>query len=1252
MYPLTRRTPRRPRSRTVTPLNSSNSSSSSDDDGDIPDDNSSEESIGDLSTGYSTPTQSSTEEERSRERSSRARSSNISSHSEPEVNNRRLSILQKSQGRALLLKLVTSRHPSIEKARSIFKDLSPDEIKEELQIKDKRGNTALHHACLKSLVPLVELILEHSGEDTSKILETEGECGCRPSHLVVRQKARNETQAQSKVKIIELLASKGALFNEKDIHGLTPLHLACNHDESRRQMTVIAALLSLGDVKVDEPVNISGMKSTLLNIACNNNHYETAQLLLENGANPLVEDGTNHTPLFTILTRKNTKFGLQFLKICEKKGHNLNKILSVKNLHGRTALHQAIKIGNLNLVTYCLSCLIPEDETDRGDDNSDYLLDYTGRYGTNLMHTACMKGHLDLAIMFHELCPKFLTMKTTEGMTPLHYTCKNNHSQLTEEVCAMMLSHSTELPLTMDDFKVEDGKHSLLKYSASRGSSQSMIVLLKYVKDRSVIMKFIEWLAVEKNIAQVLKDLLDSFDYISRGHLDDDEIERIVLRCAAAGRTESLHQFVKWRKAAFFYKEEQTENNVMHLIAKGGHLDTAKNMMKNSNVDFKSGNAKGQIPLHLAIKEGHRELTKLFLEVDETFAGVTDARKVTPLMYACKRGDLFQVDLLLEQSQTKIKFFENDMKGLNCLDHAINSGHERVAVRLLEQNDWRSLLARSTDEEGGNKTTPMRKLIEQMPGVAKFVLDKCVTKLSCSRDNSNCNISVDYELLEDWYSSWMRDDMWNRRMMTLDYMASRGYDMILHTFSHGDQNDQAAEQLSSNFQDNGKLKDDARINVTDPIYRAAHHPLRLMLKTEESKELLNHPVVRLMLAHKQEATRLLYWLNFFILITHLILVTAHSLYIPPPFYIQPEGDGGNYTWLADGQRKWVEMLDPVALIVFGKVGIWIILTLTVIYFLLFLYRVWVYRQSTLSSIKGLLSIIREIALQVFTILFILPGFSNHQYFDVNLKAEWQWQLGAFAVSLAWFNFILYLQTMPFLGIYVLMFLEVLSTLMNFILIVGIFIISFAVVFCILLLNQVPFNTFWDSFGKVIGMLSGDMDYGGIFNNLDYLYKPDPSEDFTSLVFYPLSTRIIFYIFIIFMPILIMNLLTALAVYDIEQIQKKAKMYKRTLEVKTVLDVQDNMFLFLWKNSVIKFEVIPVWTRISAWYKLLYKFIGYKETHDLLVSFLERTEDVEFVKTNEMTINDMREEIHDMSKKIMRITENVMDIKTKLNSMKQ
>lgn len=46
-------------------------------------------------------------------------------------------------------------------------------------------------------------------------------------------------------------------------------------------------------------------------------------------------------------------------------------------------------------------------------------------------------------------------------------------------------------------------------------------------------------------------------------------------------------------------------------------------------------------------------------------------------------------------------------------------------------------------------------------GVGKFVLDKCITKVKHPSDAKDDQINVDFELLEDWYSDWMKDGSYN-----------------------------------------------------------------------------------------------------------------------------------------------------------------------------------------------------------------------------------------------------------------------------------------------------------------------------------------------------------------------------------------------------------------------------------------------------------------------------------------------------------
>ena len=64
-------------------------------------------------------------------------------------------------------------------------------------------------------------------------------------------------------------------------------------------------------------------------------------------------------------------------------------------------------------------------------------------------------------------------------------------------------------------------------------------------------------------------------------------IEQIISLTCLSVLSRSLQQFVTWRKATFDFKDDQG-NNVMHLIAQGGHLDTAIAMINEENVDYRA----------------------------------------------------------------------------------------------------------------------------------------------------------------------------------------------------------------------------------------------------------------------------------------------------------------------------------------------------------------------------------------------------------------------------------------------------------------------------------------------------------------------------------------------------------------------------------------------------------------------------------------------------------------------------------------
>jgi len=68
--------------------------------------------------------------------------------------------------------------------------------------------------------------------------------------------------------------------------------------------------------------------------------------------------------------------------------------------------------------------------------------------------------------------------------------------------------------------------------------------------------------------------------------------------------------------------------------------------------------------------------------------------------------------------------------------------------------------------------------------------------------------------------------------------------------------------------------------------------------------------------------------------------------------------------------------------------------------------------------------------------------------------EWQQEIGAFAIFLSWMGLLLFIQKIPRLGIFVVMFTDILKTFGQFFIVFAFFIFGFSLSFTILVGNQV------------------------------------------------------------------------------------------------------------------------------------------------------------------------------------------------------
>lgn len=120
-------------------------------------------------------------------------------------------------------------------------------------------------------------------------------------------------------------------------------------------------------------------------------------------------------------------------------------------------------------------------------------------------------------------------------------------------------------------------------------------------------------------------------------------------------------------------------------------------------------------------------------------------------------------------------------------------------------------------------------------------------------------------------------------------------------------------------------------------------------------------------------------------------------------------------------------------------------------------------------------------LYINTIIMISPIFTNGYVCDFLYSAA------SFTIFLSWFNLLLHLQRFDQIGIYVVMFLEILQTLIKVLMVFSILIIAFGLAFFILLSNienpqpnHLSFQTIPMSLMRSFSMMLGEMDFVGTF----------------------------------------------------------------------------------------------------------------------------------------------------------------------------
>ena len=133
----------------------------------------------------------------------------------------------------------------------------------------------------------------------------------------------------------------------------------------------------------------------------------------------------------------------------------------------------------------------------------------------------------------------------------------------------------------------------------------------------------------------------------------------------------------------------------------------------------------------------------------------------------------------------------------------------------------------------------------------------------------------------------------------------------------------------------------------------------------------------------------------------------------------------------------------------GQIGVLVTASLLTIKELVQLLQTWSsYFRNYFKSSENIM----ELSTCILSIIVVLDF--NECHSDTGLRHGWQWEIGAFTITIAWISFLSNVRMFPFLGIYVVMVTQILKTFLKLSIVVILFVLAFSLGFHSLLAEQV------------------------------------------------------------------------------------------------------------------------------------------------------------------------------------------------------
>ncbi|XP_071132129.1 transient receptor potential cation channel subfamily A member 1-like isoform X2 [Mytilus edulis] len=983
-------------------------------------------------------------------------------------------------------------------------------------------------------------------ENPEKATETDSH-GFKPIHYASRL---------NQSKIIEVLLKYNADKNVKGPYGVAPLHLAARNNcvEAVKMLIQQGASVDVREAKQKTPLHVAARRGnipvikvlldfdqcdvnavdedrqTALHEATAHKQEKTVQFLVQNGANIFATDINDFTPFFLSAAEDMKDTMSYYLKTALRQGgtESEENLLHHEDKEGNTALHLAVTNNKLQVA----QSLLERGSNVNGMNNCNQTpLSIAANNGDIQMVELLLRYKADVNVLDKDL------------MTPCHRAALHNR----HKIISVLMGQGADINSTAID------QYTPLLMASSKGHLETIQLLISsgaQIAETEINNKTVLHLAVESGHLPVIETLLKEkgcFNLIEAIDLND---QTILHYAAKNGNTMILNTLIKHN--LIVDSRDINGKTPLHIAAENDNNNAIEILYNASQTELNDGDDDGRTPLMLACQTGHYKSVKTLLTLGADISA-RDEDSCTGLILAARHGYANIVKVLLDNyaEVNQVDKIKN-----TALHVACEHGHVdciRILLRynadVTQMNSYGctplgmavdgneseaavALLSHSSWRDSMNVRnsdgfTPMKRLIQRCPEAALVVLDNCVEYSKQKKDDPNFMVTFDYTYIDPGV-----DDIMSKK--------SRFY----------------APKAMARY---------------------------------KRESLLSHILVQSNLMHKWlERGYIYFYINFLVFFAFLCCLQFFSIMMPKittnvldnvrqcPLLL-------NATLLANpavvAQHKelglYSKMEIPKTEMVALKACVFFMVIILMLNQITMCFTTgWKY----FTSLDNWLSWTTIIA----TIVFLLP-FNN-------LPCLNNWRAGWMAAALGWLMLMNILRGFSSIGIYFIMFSEVIITLLKVVLILCIFLMAFSSAFNITLANTPGFKD-----RDVYPLTSLSMMLGE-FNYID-TFTTGANDPFA------IDGYCIMFLFFLVMPLALMNFLTGIAVGDIEKVRAGAYISKISIfidksylmEIRFPRSVQRK-----WQK--LKHTVYPNKPEGTVWKKVKKVLVGSEE--ELIKRYLD------------------------------------------------